>query len=65
MESRKQVAQYAASMATELRKLCRDANLNDLAYLFEVAASEAAQVRSASNGSAHHQHAVALSASHG
>jgi hypothetical protein len=39
MESGKQVAQYAASMATELRKLCRDGDLNDLAYLFEVAAS--------------------------
>jgi len=63
MESRKQVAHYAASMATELRKLCRDAELNDLAYLFEVAASEAAQVRTATNGSAHH--VVALHASHG
>jgi hypothetical protein len=51
MKNRSQVAQYAATMAKELRKMCHEVELNDLAYLFEVAATEAAQVRAATNGS--------------
>ena len=42
---RAQIAQYAGSMAIELRNMCRQAQLHDLAYLFEVAANEAARVR--------------------
>jgi hypothetical protein len=45
VHSRTQIAQYAGSMAIELRNMCRRAQLHDLAYLFEVAANEAAQVR--------------------
>jgi hypothetical protein len=62
MESRTDVAHYAGTMARELRKMCHQADLNDLAYLFEVAASEAAQVKQM-NGSAHH--AVSLAAQPG
>jgi hypothetical protein len=57
MKGRTEVAQYAATMARELRKMCHEVDLNDLAYLFEVAATEAAHVRT-TNGSAHaHVHA--------
>ena len=52
MKSRTQVAQYAATMARELRKMCHEVELYDLAYLFEVAATEAAQAR-ATNGPTH------------
>jgi hypothetical protein len=51
MESRTQVAHYAATMTRELCRMCRKVELDDLAYLLEVAAAEAAKVRSA-NGSA-------------
>jgi hypothetical protein len=44
VHSKAQIAQYAGSMAIELRNMCRQAQLHDLAYLFEVAANEAAQV---------------------
>jgi hypothetical protein len=50
MESRTQVAQYAATLARELCRMCRKVELDDLAYLLEVAAVEAAKVR-ATNGS--------------
>jgi hypothetical protein len=45
MESRTQVAQYAATLARELCRMCRKVELDDLAYLLEVAAAEAAKVR--------------------
>jgi hypothetical protein len=51
MENRTQVAHYAATMTRELCRMCRKAELDDLAYLLEVAAAEAAKVR-AMNGSA-------------
>jgi hypothetical protein len=51
MESRTQVAHYAASMSKELCRMCRQVHLDDLAYLLEIAASEAAKAR-ATNGSA-------------
>jgi hypothetical protein len=51
MEHKTQVANYAATMTRELGKMCRNAELDDLAYLLEVAAAEAASVR-ATNGSA-------------
>lgn len=50
MESRTQVAQYAATLTRELCRMCRKVELDDLAYLLEVAAAEAAKVR-ALNGS--------------
>ena len=50
MESRTQVAHYAATMTRELCRMCRKVELDDLAYLLEVAAAEAAKVR-ATNGS--------------
>jgi hypothetical protein len=50
MESRTQVAQYAATLTRELCRMCRKVELDDLAYLLEVAATEAAKVR-ATNGS--------------
>jgi hypothetical protein len=46
MESRTEVAQYAATMTKELCRMCRRVELNDLAYLLEVAAAEATKVRS-------------------
>ena len=52
MESRTQVAHYAATMTKELCRMCREVDLDDLAYLLEVAASEAAKAR-VTNGSAH------------
>ena len=50
MENRTQVAHYAATMTKELCRMCRKVDLDDLAYLLEVAAAEAAKVR-ALNGS--------------
>ena len=51
MESRTQVAHYAATMTRELCRMCRKVELDDLAYLLEVAAAEATKVR-ITNGSA-------------
>jgi len=46
-------------MARELRKMCHEVELNDLAYLFEVVAIEASQVRPTTNGAKHdHDHAA-------
>jgi hypothetical protein len=41
-------------MTKELCRMCRRVELNDLAYLLEVAAAEAARVRVVSNVSARH-----------
>jgi len=49
MESRTQVAQYAATLMRELCRMCRKVELDDLAYLLEVAATEAAKVRAANS----------------
>jgi hypothetical protein len=51
MEARTHVAHYAATMARELCRMCRKVELDDLAYLLEVAAAEATKVRQR-NGSA-------------
>ena len=51
MESRTQVAQYAATMTKELCRMCRRVELDDLAYLLEVAAAEAAKVRTMNGAS--------------
>jgi hypothetical protein len=48
---RTQVAQYAATMTKELCRMCRRVELDDLAYLLEVAAAEATKVP-VTNGSA-------------
>ena len=61
MESRTHVAHYAATMARELCRMCRKVELDDLAYLLEVAAAEATKVKH--NGSA--PDAVQLSAQTG
>jgi hypothetical protein len=45
MENRTQVAHYAATLTRELCRMCRKVELDDLAYLLEVAAAEAAKVR--------------------
>ena len=45
MENRTQVANYAATMTKELCRMCRNVELDDLAYLLEVAAAEATKVR--------------------
>ena len=45
MESRTHVAHYAATMARELCRMCRKVELDDLAYLLEVAAAEATKVK--------------------
>jgi hypothetical protein len=45
MENRIQVAHYAATMTRELGRMCRKAELDDLAYLLEVAAAQAAKER--------------------
>jgi hypothetical protein len=50
METKTQVAHYAATMARELCRMCRNVELDDLAYLLEVAAAEAAKARTM-NGS--------------
>jgi hypothetical protein len=52
MENRSQVAQYAATMTKELCRMCRRVELDDLAYLLEVAAAEASKAR-VTNGSVH------------
>jgi hypothetical protein len=51
MENRTQVAHYAATMTRELCRMCRKVELDDLAYLLEVAAAEASKVRATTNGS--------------
>ena len=45
MESRTHVAHYAATMTRELCRMCRKVELDDLAYLLEVAAAEATKVK--------------------
>jgi hypothetical protein len=45
MQVRAEVAQYAAAMTRELCRMCRQVRLDDLAFLLEVAASEAAKAR--------------------
>jgi hypothetical protein len=45
MESRTHVAHYAATMARELCRMCRKVELDDLAYLLEVAAAEATKAK--------------------
>jgi hypothetical protein len=45
MQVRAEVAQYAAAMTRELCRMCRQVHLDDLAFLLEVAASEAARAR--------------------
>ena len=53
MENRTQVAHYAATMTKELCRMCRKVELDDLAYLLEVAAAEASKEHVAkTNGSA-------------
>jgi hypothetical protein len=54
MESRMQVANYAATLTRELCRMCRKVELDDLAYLLEVAAAEASKepVTKRINGSA-------------
>jgi hypothetical protein len=41
MKTQTEVARYAAKMARELGRMCREEALGDLAHLFEVAAAEA------------------------
>jgi hypothetical protein len=53
MENRTQVAHYAATLTKELCRMCRKVELDDLAYLLEVAAAEAARVRPTTNGAMH------------
>ena len=48
METRMEVAHYAATMTRELGRMCRKVELDDLAYLLEVAAAEA-KVRAVKN----------------
>ncbi len=43
MENRIQVANYAATLPRELCRMCRKVELDDLAYLLEVAAAEASK----------------------
>src|SRR5262249_62337325 len=45
MEARTHVAHYAATMTRELCRMCRKVELDDLAYLLEVAAAEATKVK--------------------
>jgi hypothetical protein len=45
MENRMQVANYAATLTRELCRMCRKVELDDLAYLLEVAAAEASKER--------------------
>jgi hypothetical protein len=45
MENPTQVAHYAATLTRELCRMCRKVKLDDLAYLLEVAAAEAAKAR--------------------
>ena len=56
MENRIEVANYAATLTRELCRMCRKVELDDLAYLLEVAAAEASKTRAPSrtvNGSVH------------
>jgi hypothetical protein len=56
MESRIQVANYAATLTRELCRMCRKVELDDLAYILEVAAAEASKERGpkrTTNGLAH------------
>jgi hypothetical protein len=46
MESALEVAGYTATLTRELCRMCRQVELDDLAYLLEVAAAEAAKVES-------------------
>src|SRR5262249_20646687 len=50
MESRTHVAHYAATMTRELCRMCRKVELDDLAYLLQVAAAEATKVKRACPG---------------
>ena len=53
MESKIQVASYTATLTRELYRMCRKAELTDLAYLLEIAAAEASKeqvVTSRKNG---------------
>lgn len=43
METKVQVATYTATLTRELCRICRKAGLNDVAYLLQVAASEASK----------------------
>jgi hypothetical protein len=43
METKVQVATYTATLTQELCRICRKAGLNDVAYLLQVAASEASK----------------------
>jgi hypothetical protein len=62
MEHKTQVANYAATMTRELGKMCRKAELDDLAYLLEVAAAEAASVRATSGSAREFVHELGASA---
>ena len=60
MENMIQVANYAATLTRELCRMCRKVELDDLAYLLEVAAAEASKERvtkriNGSAGTAVHQ----------
>jgi hypothetical protein len=48
MENRIQVANYAATLTRELCRMCRKVELDDLAYLLEVAAAETSKARAPS-----------------
>ena len=50
MESKIQVASYTATLTCELFRLCRKAELTDLAYLLEIAAAEASKEQVVKNG---------------
>jgi hypothetical protein len=63
MESRTEVAHYAASMTRELCRMCREVELDDLAYLLEIAAAEAAKIRSLNGVGRSTVHALDLHAS--
>jgi hypothetical protein len=62
MESRTQVAQYAATMTKELCRMCRRVELNDLAYLLEVAAAEATRARGTHTSVTEVSHSLSLPA---
>ena len=59
MENRIQVAHYAATMTRELCRMCRKVELDDLAYLLEVAAAEASKAKTTTNGSIEGIHSLA------
>ena len=62
MESRTEVADYAATITRELCRMCREAELDDLAYLLEVAAVEAAKIRSLNGPERSTVHVLSLQA---